>query len=96
LPALLSRLGTIDLFIHDSLHTARNVRFELDHAWPLLKPGGALVIDDIDSNGGFSSFCKAFSGFRALICEAEPIRPDERRFNKKGLFAIVLKEPSAA
>jgi hypothetical protein len=92
LPALLARLGSIDLFIHDSLHTERNVRFELDSAWSALRPGGALVIDDIDSNGGFVSFCKAFSGFETLVCEAEPIRPDQRRFNQKGLFAIVLKQ----
>lgn len=91
LPALLARLGRIDLFVHDSLHTERNVRFELDRAWTALCPGGALVIDDIDSNAGFASFRRAFPGFRALVCEAEPIRPDERRFNKKGLFAIVLK-----
>ena len=30
LPVLLDRLGQIDLFIHDSLHSERNVRFELD------------------------------------------------------------------
>jgi hypothetical protein len=93
LPGLLSRLESIDLFIHDSLHTERNVRFELNHAWAHLRPGGVLVIDDIDSNGGFASFCRNISGFRALVCEAEPVRPDERRFNKKGLFAIVLKAP---
>ena len=40
LPILLARLGQIDLFIHDSLHSERNVRFELDRAWAALKPGG--------------------------------------------------------
>lgn len=94
LPGLLARLGTIDLFVHDSLHTERNVRFELDRAWAALRPGGAMVIDDIDSNAGFASFCKAFSGFEALVGEAEPVRPDKRRFNNKGLFAIVLKHPA--
>ena len=95
LPGLLARLGRIDLFVHDSLHTERNVRFELDRAWAALRPGGAMVIDDIDSNGGFASFCRAFSGFRALVCEAEPVRPDERRFNGKGLLAIILKDERA-
>ena len=92
LPGLLTQLGTVDLFVHDSLHTERNVRFELDRVWAALRPGGAMVIDDIDSNAGFTSFCRTFSGFRSLICEAEPVRPDERRFNRKGLFAIVLKD----
>ena len=92
LPGLLRRLGTIDLFIHDSLHTERNVRFELDRAWAALRPGGALVVDDVDSNGGFGSFLARTSGVRTLVCEAEPVRPDERRFNGKGLFGIVFKD----
>jgi predicted O-methyltransferase YrrM len=96
LPGLLARTGPIDLFIHDSLHTERNVRFELDHAWAALRPGGAMIIDDIDTNGGFAAFCRASTGFKSLVCEAEPIRPDERRFNQKGLFAIVLKGPFMA
>jgi hypothetical protein len=95
LPKLLARLGEIDLFIHDSLHSARNVRFELDRAWAHLRPGGALVVDDIDANWGFASFTQAFSGYQSLICEAEPLHPDLRRFNKKGLFGIILKEPTA-
>src|SRR5580658_817676 len=37
LPKLLTRLGEIDLFIHDSLHSERNVRFELDRAWPAIR-----------------------------------------------------------
>jgi hypothetical protein len=94
LPDLLSKLGEIDLFIHDSLHSEHNVRFELDRAWGVLRPGGAIVVDDIDANWGFRTFTQAFSGHRSMICEAEPIRPDLRRFNKKGLFGIILK-PSA-
>lgn len=34
LPALLSSLDGIDLFPHDSMHTTRNVEFELERAWP--------------------------------------------------------------
>ena len=30
LPSVLGQLGEIDLFVHDSLHSARNVRFEMD------------------------------------------------------------------
>jgi hypothetical protein len=93
LPKLLSALNQIDLFIHDSMHSEHNVRFETDRAWAVLRPGGAMVIDDIDINWGFRSFTRAFPGHRAIICEAEPIRPDLRRFNQKGLFGVILKEP---
>jgi hypothetical protein len=94
LPALLSQLGAIDLFIHDSLHSAHNVRFEVDRAWAVLRPGCAVVIDDIDANRGFKSFSDTFAVRRSLVCEAEPIHPDTRRFNNKGLFGILLKEPA--
>src|SRR5262249_49343405 len=93
LPALLSKLGTIDLFIHDSMHTERNVRFEVERAWKALRPGGAVVVDDIDLNRGFGSFRFGYSGYRSIVCEAEPIRPDLRRFNCKGLFGVIVKEP---
>lgn len=94
LPALLSKVGQVDLFIHDSLHSERNVRFEVDRAWSALRPGGAVVIDDIDANWGFQSFTRLFPSYPSLICEAEPLEPDLRQFNKKGLFGIILKMAS--
>jgi D-aspartate ligase len=95
LPGLLRRLGQIDLFIHDSRHTERNVRFELDRAWAALRPGGVLVVDDIDLNWGFRSFTQIFSGHQFIICRAEPLQPDPPRFDGKGLFGIIRKEVAA-
>jgi hypothetical protein len=91
LPPLLRELPGVDLFIHDSLHSRRNVLFELERVWPALKPGGAIVVDDIDASSAFHEFLAAHPGHAALIAEAEPVRPDTRRFNQKGLFGIVLK-----
>jgi predicted ATP-grasp superfamily ATP-dependent carboligase len=91
LPRLLSQLGRIDLFIHDSRHTERNVRFELNRAWAALRPGGALLVDDIDLNWGFNSITRAFSGHQFLICHAEPLQPDPPRFDGRGLFGIIRK-----
>jgi hypothetical protein len=92
LPGLLAQLGQIDLFVHDSLHSEHNVLFEVNRAWEALRPGGVIVVDDIDANRGFRAFTEAHSGHESLICEAEPLRPDLRRFNGKGLFGIILKE----
>jgi hypothetical protein len=94
LPGVLSQLGEIDLFVHDSLHSEHNTRLEVDRAWAILRPGGAIVIDDIDLNWGFRSFTEAFSGHQSMVCEAEPTFSDLRRFNKKGLFGITLKDPT--
>jgi predicted O-methyltransferase YrrM len=92
LPKLLSQLDHIDLFIHDSLHSKRNVLFELERAWEFVRAGGALVVDDVDVNGGFESFTKTLPRSQFMICEAEPARPDVRRFNQRGLFGIILKD----
>ncbi|HJX83299.1 MAG TPA: class I SAM-dependent methyltransferase [Candidatus Angelobacter sp.] len=53
LPPLLSRLGIIDLFIHDSLHTYSNMKMEFTHAWTALRPGGVLIADDVEGNVAF-------------------------------------------
>lgn len=91
LPSLLKQTGAIDLFIHDSNHSADNVLFELRLAWPALQPGGAVVVDDIDGNEGFHRFCETVPHHLAWVCEAEPIRPDDRRVNRKGMFGIIVK-----
>jgi hypothetical protein len=56
LPRLLAELGQIEVFVHDSLHTGRNTRFELSCAWPHLRSGGAAVVDDIDHSLAFRAF----------------------------------------
>lgn len=89
---LLAQLGQIGVFVHDSFHTERNLLFELEAAWDHLAPGGAMVVDDIDTNWGFRTFLARNAVWRSFVCESEPVRPDLRRFNGKGLFGIILKE----
>jgi len=54
LPGLLRETGPVDLFIHDSLHTRRNMRREFDAAWSHLRPGGILLADDVERNRAFA------------------------------------------
>jgi predicted O-methyltransferase YrrM len=56
LPALLRDISEIDLFVHDSLHTAANMRFEFASAWAALRPSGILISDDVSANRSFSDF----------------------------------------
>jgi predicted O-methyltransferase YrrM len=93
LPKLLKSIAPIDLFVHDSDHRGYNVKFEMALAWNSLRPGGAMVIDDIDNSGAFATFVREV-GARSLICEAEPIRPDTRRYNQNGVFGILIKSTS--
>ena len=71
---IISKLGQIDFFIHDSLHSENNVRFEVESAWSALRPGGAIIVDDIDANWGFRWLEESFSGHQTIICEFEPIQ----------------------
>jgi hypothetical protein len=93
---LLSQVGRMDVFVHSSLHTARNARDEADLAWRALSPGGTMIIDDIGSNGRFRSFIEDRPDCRALVCEAEPVHADIRYSDRQRLFAILLKDPTSA
>lgn len=80
---LLRRLGSIDLFVHDSFHSTRNVRWELDTAWAALRPGGIALVDDVDFNWGFEMFLAAGSDREPLYCMSD----DGQR-----LFAVARKD----
>ncbi|MDX6544171.1 MAG: hypothetical protein QOK32_1774 [Gaiellaceae bacterium] len=58
LEAALARLGEIDFFFHDSLHSARHMLFEFRAAWPHLRSGGVLVSDDVFWNAAFLVFTR--------------------------------------
>jgi len=91
LPKVLARIGPIDLFVHDSTHTARNLLFELAHAWAALSPDGVAVADDVDLNCGFHDFQRDHARHASLVCHAEPLHPDYPRQDERGIFAIVRK-----
>jgi hypothetical protein len=91
LPHLLTRFQGLDLFVHDSLHTGRNLRFELESAWAAMPPGGVAVVDDIGHSLGFRSFVDQ-AGPRAWFAA--------RHVTGGGLWAVATKaanlsEPSS-
>jgi predicted O-methyltransferase YrrM len=70
LPPLLAQLGQIDLFVHDSSHTTRNTRFEIERAWGAMRRG-AIVADDIERNEAFGQFTRAHPDVPAFIAAAD-------------------------
>ena len=52
----LKKLGSIDVFLHDSLHTYENMLWEYETAWPFIRKGGLLLSHDIPLNNAFSDF----------------------------------------
>ena len=63
---LLKKLGKIDIFFHDSLHTYDHMLFEYNTCWDYIKHNGILISDDIAVMNGkghspfvdFASFIK--------------------------------------
>lgn len=53
LPGVLSRLGEIDVFLHDADHTYGSQMDEYRHAWRHLRPGAILLSDDVDNRAFF-------------------------------------------
>jgi hypothetical protein len=87
LPGLLGEIGPIDVFVHDSMHTTRNVSFELGRAWPALAAGGAALIDDVERNHGVQRFLAAHPDVHGLVCPAS---------DEGALLACLLKPRLAA
>ena len=58
---LLAHLGGIDMFVHDSLHTGRNMSFEMGRAWAKLRAGGVMLVDDVHNQS-----------FRDLVAKSHP------------------------
>jgi hypothetical protein len=81
LPGLLAELGEIDVFVHDSSHTERNLRFELTAAWERMR-SGVLIADDIDRNPAFGVFAGEHPEAEAIVARAADAR---------ALFGILVK-----
>jgi len=75
-------MGSIDVFIHDSLHTPQTMKYEFEKAWPFMHSGSLLISDDVEGNS-------AFDDFVASRCvEKWFIAP---KAGKKGMFGVALK-----
>lgn len=81
LPGVLADTGAIDLFVHDSMHTLENMRFELGWAWRRLAQGGAIVADDIEGNAAFAELADRTATFTVAVRQAE----------KPALFGVAVK-----
>jgi len=56
LEPLLHKLGGIDRFFHDSLHTYEHMMWEFRTAWKYLQPGELFLSHDVGANDAFFDF----------------------------------------
>jgi hypothetical protein len=90
LPSLLEDLGEIDLFLHDSLHTRRNMRQEFEAAWPRLRPGGVLLADDVERNRAFGELRSKNPAMLRVVRDRQE-RPLHDRAVPGTTFGIAVK-----
>jgi hypothetical protein len=70
LPKIVKDVGQVDLFVHDSLHTYRNMLREFETVQPWLSPRAAVVADDIESNEAFRDWvAKALPEYSVTLHE---------------------------
>lgn len=70
LPRLLEEIPPIDLFVHDSSHTERNILFELKTAWAAIRRG-VVVADDVNQSAGFARFTAALAPGTSFVVPAD-------------------------
>ncbi len=81
LPPLIDEVEHVEMFIHDSLHTAENTLFEMEQAASAMAPGGVMLVDDIDSHMGFAKFTKRHPEYETIICPSA---------DRNGMFGIAI------
>jgi hypothetical protein len=70
LPPVVKQVGKAELFIHDSLHTAKNTLFEMEQAASIMPPGGVMLVDDIRGHDGFAIFARRHPEFKTVLCSS--------------------------
>jgi predicted O-methyltransferase YrrM len=81
LPRLLKTLGPVDMFLHDSRHTYRNILGELRLVEPRLSSRAVVMADDIERNVAFE---------RWLVGRSVRLGRVLREEGKPGLLGICL------
>lgn len=61
LPVLLSEIGRIDFFLHDSRHDVRHMMWEYELAWAHLRAGGCLSSHDVLTTTAFDDFRRRYA-----------------------------------
>jgi hypothetical protein len=79
LTALMPAVASVDLFIHDSLHTYRTIRRELAMVTPHLSPRAVVIADDVQDNAAFEDW---------IAASRPPFHATIREEHKESVFGI--------
>jgi len=83
LEPLLTKLLSIDMFIHDSEHSYETMMFEYTTAWNYIKNGGILGSDDINHSDAFDEFTEKYKDQISNLIKFEEIpRNTDNQFKR--------------
>lgn len=90
MPDILKKLESLPIFVHDSLHTYRNILRELNTATPYLAMPAIVVSDDIDENSAFEEWAAATKPSYVTAIK------EQQKPRLLGLAIINNEQPAAA
>jgi len=67
LPQVLAEQGRVDIFLHDSDHDYAHLMFEVCLAWGYLKPGGSIIVDNIEQGSAFADFSRGVEAQHFIV-----------------------------
>jgi hypothetical protein len=67
--ALVREHGPVDFFVHDSLHTYRNMRMEFEVVTPNLSTDALILADDVEGNSAFAEWVAHSSPAYAAVVQ---------------------------
>jgi len=82
MPRVCETMKTVDIFIHDSLHTPMTMKYEFTQAWTSMRVGGLLISDDVEGNSSFLDFIGSHGVQKWFVAPHTA---------KEGLFGVALK-----
>ena len=89
IPPLLKKVSQIDFFHYDSDKSYEGMQTTLNLIWPHLKPGGILMMDDVDSNDAFFDFADSVGQTSLII--PKPTRQGVYRWDKVYYVGLLRK-----
>ncbi len=90
LPKILEEVGSLGLFVHDSLHTHRNMRREFGAVWPRLREGGVILADDVERNRAFGELRRESPALWRVVRDVQE-RPLHDRAVPRVTFGIAVR-----
>jgi predicted O-methyltransferase YrrM len=84
--------SSIDMFLHDSSHSYRHMRWEFRQFWPRLRDGGLLVSHDVNMNAAFPEFVAKTYAHDKKTGRLDAQRTSHYEWGRWGYIGFVIKK----